>query len=134
MSLCGHEGTHRERTRPAPTPHRCLCTFCDRELFQGWLARTKALRGRAGGNAKRDELLGEVWDSMIQRNEAGIGMTLAGVAAALYTNDREDAARFLEDLCDDEEALQAHLDPADRFRGCPTKPLAPTPLFDGGRP
>lgn len=135
MAVCGHEGMHRERTRPAPAPHRCLCTFCDLALFQGWLTRAKALPGprkKVRANAQREALLEEVWDSMIQRNESGIGMTLAEVVADLYIDEKDPAVMRLEALCDDEEALQAHLDPAERFWGCPTKPLAPTPLFDGG--
>lgn len=138
MSLCGHEGMRRERTRPAPVPV-CLCTFCDLELFRGWLARAKALAGprvkRRAGKQKeceRQALLEEVWDSMIQRNEMGIGMVLAEVAGSLYGDDCEVAADALEALADDEEMLQASLDPADKFRGCPSKPLAATPLFDAG--
>lgn len=137
MTLCGHEGMPRGRERPAPAT-ACLCTFCDLALFKGWLARVKAIptakgvKWQAKAREQREAVLAEVWDSLIGRDAMGIGITLCEVATALYINDYDAAATPLEALVEDEELMQAHLDPTERFRGCPSKPLAPTPLFDGG--
>ena len=128
MGICGHKGMPRERQGPPPTPHACMCTFCDRARFRGWLDRARGLAYADLNGKARDALRSEIWDSMIQRHRDGIGNTLASAVSFLYVDEDDDAGREIASLVEDEDELQKSLGDRACKAGCP-KGLSAAPEF-----